>query len=406
MPGFNPRVLAIRESPTRKMDSIKEKLIKKGKDIILLSAGQPGFPPPKELRETLAKRLAEDESMKLYGYTPTAGLIELRELITEDIKELGGPGLSPEQILITAGGQAAMFSVLASILEPGDNAILFNPTYFGYQPLIEYLGGKVIWAPVDSNSYQPDIERLKEFLEEKKIKVIILVTPDNPTGRIIDAKHAKALADLAIEYNVWLIVDEAYKTLIFEGEHYWLYKYAPDNVIAIDVFSKDPGIPGWRLGFVYAKEEIIKRAKLISQEITYCPPSIAQHLIIIYLGNKRLKKETRKRLLEKLRTRRDKITRSIESYIPKAKFTKPKGGMFLLVNLEPYLKALKLDSEKLAKLLLERKLVASIPGSYFGPTQEYSLRLSFSVETSDRIEEGIKRLADLLKELQPKTSSS
>ncbi len=405
MPDFNPNVLRIRESPTRKIDSIKERLVKEGKDIILLSAGQPGFPPPRELRERLAKELIEDDTMRLYGYTPTSGLAELRELIANDIKELGGPSLTPDQILVTAGGQAAMFSVLSSILKPGDKVIHFDPTYFGYQPLIEYLGGKVLWIPTDSE-YQPNIEKLKEALEREKIKAIILVTPDNPTGRIIDEKHAKALADLAIDHDLWLIVDEAYKTLIFEGEHYWLYKYAPENVIAIDVFSKDPGIPGWRLGFVYSKEELIRRAKLVLQEIVYCPPSIAQHFVIIYLKDRKLKELTRRRLLEELRVRRNKTIESIERYLPEAKVVKPRGGMFSFVDLESYLKKLRMDSEEFSKLLLEKKYVASVPGSYFGPTQKYTVRLSFAAESPERIEEGIRRIRELIDELQSRTPSS
>jgi len=405
LPDFNPNVLKIKESPTRRIDSIRERLVREGKDIILLSAGQPGFPPPRELREKLAKKLIEDESMKLYGYTPTSGLIELRELIADDIKELGGPRLTPDQILITAGGQAAMFSVLSSILKPGDKVVHFDPTYFGYQPLIEYLGGKILWVPTD-NEYQPDIENLKEVLERESAKAIIVVTPDNPTGRIIDEKHAKALSDLAIDHDLWLIVDEAYKTLIFEGKHYWLYNYAPENVVAIDVFSKDPGIPGWRLGFVYSNEELIKRAKLVLQEIVYCPPSIAQHFVITYLKDRKLKGLTRERLLEKLKVRRDKMMESIERYLPEATMIKPKGGMFLFADLEYYLKRLKMDSEEFSKLLLERKYVASVPGSYFGPTQKYTLRLSFSVESPERIEEGIKRMKELIDELQYRMPSS
>ncbi len=400
MPKYNPRTLLIRESPTRRIDSIRERLAKEGKDIILLSAGQPGFPPPKELRERFAKEVIEDESMRLYGYTPTNGILELRELIADDIEELGGPKLNSDQILLTAGGQAAMFSVLSSIIEPGDNVILYDPTYFGYQPLIEYLGGRVIWLPtLEEENYQPDIEATKDAIEKKRVKAIIIVTPDNPTGRILKERYAKALAELAIDHDIWLIVDEAYKTLIYEGEHVWLYKYAPENVVAIDVFSKDPGIPGWRLGFVYANEDLIKRAKLVLQEVVYCPPSVAQYFVLMYLKNKNLKYLVRSRLLKELKERRDELIRVVNEFLDKAIFYKPEGGMFGFINLSHYLDNTNIDADKFAEILLQRKLVATVPGSFFGPTQRYSLRLSFAVENPLRIKEGVKRISELIKEL-------
>jgi aspartate aminotransferase len=407
MPRLNPRTLMIRESPTRKIDSLRERLAKEGKDIILLSAGQPGFPPPKELRERFAKELVEDESMRLYGYTPTAGIRELRELIAEDLKELGGPSLDPDQILLTAGGQAAMFSVLSSIIELDDKVVLFDPTYFGYQPLIEYLGGKVLWVPtIKEKGYQPDIERLKAILEDNKVKAVIVVTPDNPTGRTVKEEYVKALSDLAVDHDFWLIVDEAYKTLIFEGTHYWFYKYAPNNVVGIDVFSKDPGIPGWRLGFIYSNEDLVKRAKLVLQEVVYCPPSVAQYFVLTYLKDKKLKELVRGELWRKLKERRDTLIKAVEEFLPEAYMSRPEGGMFGFIDLGNYLKPLGIDGESFAKMLLEKKLVATVPGSYFGPTQKYTIRISFAVESPARIREGLKRIKELIEELQTRTPSS
>ena len=398
MPGYNKRVDLITGSPTRRIDMLRERLSREGKDVILLSTGQPGFLPPRELRERLASMLLDDKDLKLYSYTPTPGFYEVREAVAEDVRGLGGPTLDPEQVVLTTGGQEAMFAVLSTILDPGDKVVLFDPTYFGYKPIIEYLGGRILWvrAPVEYG-YQPDEEELKRVMEEG-VKAIVAVTPDNPTGRLLSHESARLIADLAVEKGAWIIVDEAYKTLIYEGEHVWLYELAPDNTIAINTFSKDPGFPGWRLGYVYGPEWIVAKIRLMSEELVYCPPSIAQRAALTYLKDRRLRmkhlEEAKKFMVE----RRDAMIKELEK-VPSARYVKPGGSMFVMVDLEARLAEAGIDSEALAKRLLEEEGVAAIPGKYFGPTSWYRLRLSFATEPPSRIREGIRRISRLLSKI-------
>ena len=397
MPGYNERVDVITGSPTRKIDVIREKLSREGKDVILLSTGQPGFVPPRELRERLAQALADDRDLKLYSYTPTPGFYEVREAIAEDLSMLGGPKLSVDQVVLTAGGQEAMFAALSTIIKHGDEVVLFDPTYFGYKPLIEYLGGRVYWvrAPVE-RGYQPDEEALKEALGRSRVKAVVVVTPDNPTGRLLDHRVAKLLADLAVEKDLWIVVDEAYKTLVYEGEHVWLYNMAPHNTLAINTFSKDPGFPGWRLGYVYGPEYIVSKIRLVSEEVVYCPPSFAQRAALIYLRDKRLRLRHISMAREFMVSRRDALISALERYVGKARFVKPGGSMFLMADLRDYLEPLATDSEALSRTLLEEKGVAMIPGTYFGPSSLYSMRMSFATESPERIVEGVRRLGELL----------
>ncbi|RFA92328.1 pyridoxal phosphate-dependent aminotransferase, partial [Pyrobaculum aerophilum] len=226
MRGFSPRIGALRESPTRKIDELREKLRRENRDVILLSTGQPSIPPPREVREALGELLKVD-TMELYGYTPSQGIYEVRQAISEDLRRLGGLEVPPEQIVLTAGGQAAMFSTLATLIEPGDEVVVTDPTYFGYRPLLEYFGAVV--KPVRTrleDGFQPNPEALKDSVS-RKTKALILVSPDNPTGRTLKEEAAKAVVDLAEDYDFWIITDEAYKTLIYEGSHIYLYKLAP-----------------------------------------------------------------------------------------------------------------------------------------------------------------------------------
>ncbi|MCE4628840.1 MAG: pyridoxal phosphate-dependent aminotransferase, partial [Desulfurococcales archaeon] len=249
------------------------------------------------------------------------------------------------------------------------------------------------------NGFQPPIERLQEVLSEEKIKAVILISPDNPTGRVIERKTAKALADLAIDHKFLIITDEAYRTLVYEGEHTYIYPLAPEHVVSLNAFSKDPGIPGWRLGFVYGPKEIIKKIKLVVSETVYCPPIIAQELVEIYLSDLEKADQFIKSVRQVYSSKRDLLIKAIQEYIPKGKFVRPKGGMFVFLDLSEYLSDKKIGSEEFAKLLLEKKQVAVVPGSYFSRYYNYSIRLSFVTEENERIVEGVERIGELLSEL-------
>lgn len=397
-PDYNTRVDLFKESPTRKIDVIKEKLQQEGKDIILLSTGQPSIPPPRWAREKLAEELLE-ESMKLYAYTPTQGRKTVLEAIRRELEE-HGLKLGEKQITLTAGGQSALFAAITVLFKQGDNVAVFDPMYFGYWPLLDYAGVNVIDIVEDiKQGFKPDLDKLEEIASENKLKAVILVTPDNPTGRIITREEAERLASLAEKHGFYIIVDEAYRTLVYEGEHHYIYKYAPDRVIALNAFSKDPGIPGWRLGFAYGPEWIIQRVKLVVQETVYCTPAIAQRLVEIYLTDRKRREEHIERVKQIYMSKRDAMISEIEKTLPKAEYVRPKGGMFLFLNLEEYLKPKSMTAEQLSLKLLEEKGVATVPGSYFSKHYKYALRLSFVSEKPERIREGIHRLAQLLEEI-------
>ncbi len=388
--AFSERLAYLRESPTRKIDALRERLRREGRDVIVLSAGQPSIPPPVEVRRRLAE-LLQEESMELYGYTPSQGIYELREAVSEDLKRLGGLDVPPDQITITAGGQAAMFSTLATIIEPGDEVVLMDPTYFGYKPLVEYFGAKIVrHRTYLENDYQPDVERLKEQITPKT-KALILVSPDNPTGRLLSPEAAKALADLAVDHDIWLVTDEAYKTMIYEGEHVYLYKLAPEHVISINTFSKDPAIPGWRLGYVYGPKDAVSKIKLVNEEMVYCPPSFAQRMVAIYLKSD-VRFKYIKEFVAAYRARRDIVIDALRRYVPDGRFKVPQGSMFVFVDLSKYIA----DGEAFAQKLLEEYSVALVPGSYFSDVYKAAVRISFVAERPERLVEGVRRIGEAL----------
>jgi aspartate aminotransferase len=351
-----------------------------------------------EMRKYVAEILME-ETMKYYGYTQSRGLPIIREAIAEDLMLLGGIELNPdENIVVTAGGQEGMFATLSVIIEGGDQVILTDPSYFGYKPLIDYFGGKITYIETSlKNGFQPNIEDLKEKVNSKT-KALIIVSPDNPTGRILEPKIGKAICDLAVEYDFWILIDEAYKTIVYEGKHFWFWKYAPEHVIGINTFSKDPGFPGWRLGYVYANKDLIKAVKLVNEELVYCPPVISQWAASYYLKN-RLREKFLPKVLEIYRSRRDTLCYALDRYLPESRYFRSQGSMFMFVDLSSYLCRLNIDSIRFTERLLEKKGVALIPGALFGNSFEGFVRFSFVTESEERIEAAVKYIANFVEEL-------
>ena len=396
MRGFNPRTGVFRESPTRRIDRIREEAMRRGLDIIMLSTGQPSIPPPLKAREALARDLLAPYDRRLYSYTPSRGYSSVLEAVVLEM-ERWGVKLEGDQVTLTAGGQSALFGTVMSLVSEGDEVVVLDPMYFGYWPLLDYAGARVriVETSID-HGFQPEEEKLKEAVSPKT-RAIILVTPDNPTGRVISRETARLIADLAVDMDFWIIVDEAYRTLVYEGEHTYIYNYAPHHTIALNTFSKDPGIPGWRLGFAYGPKSAIERIRLFVQETVYCPPSVAQRFVEHYLRDE----ETRMGHLETVRgeyaRRRDALLEAIDEMLPGARYVRPGGGMFVYVDLSRILRG-KIDSEALAEMLLREKGVATVPGTYFSRRGEQFLRLSFVGEPPERLREAVSRMRDLLRE--------
>jgi len=190
------------------------------------------------------------------------------------------------------------------------------------------------------------------------------------------------------------VVDEAYRTLVYEGRYTHAYPLAPENTIAIGTFSKDPGIPGWRLGYVYGPTWIIRKIRLVSEEIVYCPPLPAQELVRRYLEDRELRRGHLDYIRRVYRERRDALIEALHKHVSGARPTRPQGGMFTLLDLSPVLGDV--DAEQVAVRLLEEKGVAVVPGTYFGESARTALRLSFAAEPPERLREAAARIGEVV----------
>ncbi|MEB3779983.1 MAG: pyridoxal phosphate-dependent aminotransferase [Desulfurococcales archaeon] len=385
------RIASMKPSVTKAMSSLASEYKRMGLDYYSLHAGQPGFPPAKEAVEYVARRLMEDYDRSLFAYTPSEGLLSLREAIADDLEELGRPRPDPYRgIVVTSGGMEAVFSVISALTEPGDPVGVVIPAYFQYFNILSFLSVRII----KYNTYPSLVvgEDGWHYLFSNS-KVVVISNPDNPTSRTLDWDEARLLADLACDYRTYLVHDVAYYTLYYEDGPAWPERYCWDHVTTVGSYSKDPGIPGWRLGYIAGPPDVVQDAKKVREIASYNPPTPSQILVEYYLKNK-LREKHLPSILREYARRRDALIEALKAHLPNVKFKVPKAGMFIYADFSSYIT--NGTSEDLAWLLAKQKRVFTVPGTAFGEGGEKHLRLSFSFEPPSRISHAVSRIRDAL----------
>jgi aspartate aminotransferase len=397
MRNLSQRMEKIHISPIRKVAALLDEARKRA-EIISFGGGAPSVPPPQGFLDEFSRLLASDP-LKSCGYTGTRGIPELRAAIAEDARKYGKVDYDPHsEIILSTGATEALFSLLMSLTNSGDEIIVTDPSYLGYREMIELAQGKPKCLRVNvGDGYQPNTEALEEAVS-KKTKAIIILSPDNPTGRILNEAFVKALVDLAQEYDFWIISDDIYKHIIYEGEHVWISRFpgAQERTITLCSFSKEASIPGLRIGYTLAPKEIIDSMEKMQQYSTLAPDSLAQFALVKFLKENMKEPYLNNIVLPHYVKKRNLMGKLLETQLPLARTVTPAGAFYYFVDMRPYLSKLKQDEEEFAGKLLKERGVAVIPGRFFGDNGRGHIRLTFVSESEGRIEEGFKKVADFI----------
>ena len=395
MPNLSDRAGMIRLSPIRQVAMLLDEARKRG-DIISFGGGAPSVPPAKEVTDEMCD-LVKNDSLRVCGYTGSRGRMELRNLIAQDVEKYGGVHYAPEsQVIVTDGGTEAIFSALMATLNKNDEVIITDPTYLGYSEAVKLAGGRIKTLPVTvEKGYQPDIEDLERIISNRT-KAFILLSPDNPTGRVIDRKFSKGLVDLAVDHDFWIISDDTYKHIIYEGEHVWIncLPGAYERTVLLCSFSKEASIPGLRLGYALGPTEIIDAMEKIKQYTSLAPNTIGQYAMVKFLSGNVKERYLSEVVIPTYRKRRDLMGECLKRYLPEAKTVKPRGAFYFFVNMSAYLAKMERMDEEFSNRVLYRKNVAVIPGSFFGSGGQQHIRLTFVSEPEERIEAGIRGIGE------------
>ncbi len=389
---FSERILRVQPSQTLVITAKAAELRRKGIDVIGFGAGEPDFDTPDFVKEAAIKALKEGKTK----YTPAAGIPELREGIAKRLKEKNNIDYSPSEVVVTPGAKMALYEVFAILLNPGDEVIVPAPYWVSYTEQIKLCDGKpVIVEMSEENGFVLTADLVKEAITEKT-KALVLNTPSNPTGAVIQKSELEKIAEVCLENNVMIISDECYEEFCYDEEHVSiasLSKEVRDITFTINAFSKAYSMTGWRIGWVAAPEEYVKKINIIQSQTISNPTSFAQYGALAALEDKGKFPAMMK---EEFRKRRDYIVdefRSIEGITVPT----PKGAFYVFPNISTYIKGDIKNDIDFTTYLLEEAKVAVVPGSAFG--KEGYIRLSYAT-SMENIKEGMRRIKEALKKLQ------
>ena len=396
-PRVSARIAAIAESATLAVDAKAKALKAAGRPVIGFGAGEPDFPTPAYIVEAAVKATAAPAN---HRYTPTPGLPELREAIVAKTLRDSNYVITADQVLVTNGGKQAVYQSFASIIDPGDEVILPAPYWTTYPECIKLAGGTAVEVFADeSQNYLVTAEQL-EAARTPKTKALLFCSPSNPTGSVYSVDQVKAIGEWALEHGIWVITDEIYEHLLYDGATApslpVLVPAMADRTIILNGVAKTYAMTGWRVGWMVGPKDVIKAATNLQSHLSSNVNNVAQRAAIAALtGNLDAVHE-----MGVAFDRRRKLIVSMLNEIPGVVCPTPTGAFYVYPSVKALLgKEIRgkrpQTSAELATLILEEAEVAAVPGEAFGPSGY--LRFSYALSDED-IVEGITRVKNLLSE--------
>ena len=391
------RIAAIAESATLAVDAKAKALKAAGRPVIGFGAGEPDFPTPDYIVQAAIDAASKPAN---HRYTPTPGLPELRDAIVAKTKRDTNYEITADQVLVTNGGKQAVYQSFASIIDPGDEVILPAPYWTTYPECIKLAGGVAVEVFADeTQNYLLTVEQL-EAARTPKTKALLFCSPSNPTGSVYSETQVKAIGEWALEHGIWVISDEIYEHLLYDGAKApslpVVVPEMKDQTIILNGVAKTYAMTGWRVGWMVGPKDVIKAATNLQSHLSSNVSNVSQRAAIAALtGSLDAVKE-----MGVAFDRRRKLIVQMLNEIPGVVCPTPTGAFYVYPSVKGILgKEIRgkrpQTSAELATLILEEVEVAAVPGEAFGPSGY--LRFSYALSDAD-IVEGITRVQKLLGE--------
>ena len=368
-----------------------DRLKSQGVDVADFGPGEPDFPTPEHIKKAAIRAIEENKSK----YTPTGGIMALREAICAWHKRELGSSYVPKECVVNVGGKHAIFNAVSVLVQSGDEVIIPAPYWVSFPDIVKYAGG----TPVYVETRPEDGFSVKAAAIEKaitrKTKLLILNSPSNPTGGVVPPDEYRRILAACKKHNVWLMADECYSHFTYEPHEPFSIASAAEskaNVIVVGSVSKTFAMTGWRIGYTLAPETLVQAVIKLQSQSTSNPTSIAQYAALEAM---RGTMESVPIMLAEYAKRRKRIVEGLRA-IPGVTCEMPGGAFYAFPNVAAHLAngasghALAKDTTELAKLLLDKARVALVPGDAFGAPGYLRLSYATSIE---RIEEGLRRMA-------------
>lgn len=350
-------------------------------DVLHLEVGQPDFATPAHIVEAGCQAALSGFTT----YTANKGLAEVRESIAAKLKRVNGIDTAVDDIVITAGAVNALVEALATLVSPGDTILIPDPGWPNYQMMADVLAARAVHYPlVPEDDFLPDLDRLDELARTSGAKVLMINSPGNPTGAVFPRDVMASLVDLAARHDMYLLSDECYEQVLFEGEHVSPASLGGgDYVLSVFSMSKSYAMTGWRMGYVTGPSDLIDLVAKVQEPLISCATSIAQKA-----GQAALDGDQTcvRKMTDSYRARRDMVVDILRE--GNLLISVPHGAFYIMADVS----AAGQDSYAFARRLIKETGVAVAPGETFGPSGAGKVRLSLATATQD-LREGAERLA-------------
>ena len=374
------RFKAIMPSPTVSLNNKFAEIKEKGEKAISFGVGEPDATTPEVVIDYAAQKAREGKT----HYTSSLGIKELREKIAQKYSSMTGNGVVPKNVIVTIVKFAVNMAV-QSVIDPGDNVLIQDPSFVSYPEIRKIAGGVPRYFPSKEDG-SPDIDALNAMIDDRT-KLILINSPSNPHGWVASQQDMKGIVDAAIDHKLYVASDEIYESIIYEGKHISPLSFPgmEDRTFVINGFSKSHAMTGWRIGYLIPPPEFTSYIDSYQQQTITCAPSVSQYAALKTFDDPNFPLNLRNTFMR----RRD-ILNSILSKSDKIEFHKPAGTFYAFPTLRNGL-----TGEEFSEKLLMKEKVLVTPGSGFGPSGKNKVRLSFALSDKD-LEEGAKRIVEFL----------
>lgn len=385
----NARADAVAESATLAISARAAEMRASGQDVVSLSAGEPDFPTPPDVAEAGIEAIRTGNTR----YTATSGIPDLRRAATEWLSREIGLSYAPNEVMVTAGAKAALHMTLTSIVEPGDRVLLLAPYWVSYPDLVSVAGGEpVIVPPVPDADFVHSGEQLAAAAAEHGARGVIMNYPNNPSGAVPSREQMQQLVEAAAAHDMWIVSDEIYASMRYDGrEHASPASFARERTVFIGGATKSHSFTGWRLAFLAGPADVVAAAGRIQSQVIGNPCTISQAAALaICSGDHSAEKSKRMAAFDE---RRQFLVEHINA-IDGLTLRTPHGAFYALVDARPLCDRRGVDDVALAAELLEKELLAVVPGGPFGIPGFIRLSYASSLEALKSGVERLKRFAE------------
>lgn len=383
---FNTQIQALQPSASIALMDKARTMKAQGIDVINLAGGEPDFDTPAPVTLKGIQALTNGHT----HYTAGRGIPELRSRIAQKLKEENGIPCGPENILVTPGAKAAIYCAVRTLIDPGEEVLILDPSWVSYAPIVQASSGVPVNVPLTFESGYAITRQVLEANITPKTRLLLLNTPNNPTGRVLTEEEAQAIAETALAHDLMIVSDEVYEKIMFDGRRHISLGAMPqiaDRVITVNGLSKSAAMTGWRLGYLSAPKEVVDRIYLFYQHVFTCLGQFVQEAATVAFDCQ----EQIEAMRLSYQHRRDRFIGALRQ-IPGVTCLMPEGAFYAWMEIDYQ----GMNASQLAAYLLERAHVATVPGDAYAKNGDKCLRLCFAA-SQEELDQAALRITEALK---------